>query len=229
MKKILAVMLSLVLTALFVTPVMAEESNLSDGNQLSSAQIEKLKEIGEKYGVEIILPTDKTLEATRLRTEAKKKFDTVSELDQFISQLIAADKQTNGGEVILPKQQGSKLLVSPQSISTTYTDGHVSWYAALIGGTFSWKNIDYHYTVSFNSNGSGYISGVSNVTSYLTGVQIGLSWTQTGNNSFGSGSTAYLSVSGYYLVGAEVAGFPVGVKYHTTWEKNVTHSLPVLA
>ncbi|MFC7557902.1 hypothetical protein ACFQY3_01030 [Paenibacillus farraposensis] len=48
------------------------------------------------------------------------------------------------------------------------------------------------------------MTGVSNVTSYLTGFQAGLSWTQTNNSSFATGKTAKLRVSGYYLFGAEL-------------------------
>ncbi|WP_229526670.1 hypothetical protein [Paenibacillus farraposensis] len=98
----------------------------------------------------------------------------------------------------------AKRLTPPFGLAATFTNGHESWYSFLVGAAFSWKNVDYHYTSGFDKNGKGYMTGVSNVTSYLTGFQAGLSWTQTNNSSFATGKTAKLRVSGYYLFGAEL-------------------------
>ncbi len=134
-----------------------------------------------------------------------------------------ADKHTN---------QDISTFTSPQNFNTssTYHDGHVKWYAMLVGGLFSWKNIDYSYRVAFENNGRGYLTNIFNVNSYLTGLQTGLDWTQTSSAStMWSGNTAYISVDGYYLVGAEVFGIPIGYKHKTTWNRTVEMSLPWLA
>jgi len=39
-------------------------------------------------------------------------------------------------------------------------------------------------------------------------------------------NTANLTVKGYYLVGSEVYGVPIGMKYQSTWTNSKTHTFP---
>lgn len=207
-KKILSLFMSVVLTLVFVIPASAAESQPS----LTKAEIQKaFQEIGEKYGLELI-----NTESTSFKDQERMKFDSTEELEAFIKNLVEADRASNGGTIVIPKES----KINP---ALKMTDGHANWFAALLFGAFSWKNIWYHYDVAFDSKGYGYLSKISNETSGLTGIQLGLSWTQTGANSSCSGNKAFLKVNGYYLVGAEVYGVPVGYKQNSTWTQTVVH------
>lgn len=221
-KKIVSLFLSLVMVFSLVSSVFAEEQSKGT-NTLSFEQVQRLKEIEKKYGgdVEILFPESsesKSFSSKSSIPSERLKFNSVEDFDAFIHALKAADQQTNNKE----------MKFGINGTSPMYT-GHVDWYALLIGGTFSWKNIDYKYEVEFDVNGKGYMSKIYDVKSYLTGVQVGLSYTQTQDRSWPSGGTAHLVVDGQYLVGAEIGGVPVGAKVNTTWENTDTKSMPVQA
>ncbi|OBY79902.1 hypothetical protein BBG47_09135 [Paenibacillus sp. KS1] len=205
-KKLTSLFFSLVLIFSLASSAFAEEGK----NVLTFDQKEQLKAIEEKYDgdVEIFFPDSESLNSTD--SSERMKFNSVEELEAFID--ILKSEQTN--------EDFNTLGSSP-----LYT-GHVKWYAALLGGTFSWKNIEYKYDVSFDKKGNGYMSRIYDVSSYLTGIQIGLSYTQLKDRSWVSGDTAHLIVDGTYLVGADIFGVPIGVKVETTWEKTDTKDMP---
>ncbi|MEX3922281.1 hypothetical protein AB4Y43_39950 [Paraburkholderia sp. BR10872] len=213
-KKLTSLFFSLVLVFSLASSAFAEEGK----SGLTSEQKKQLDAIEEKYNgdVEIFFPDSNGSEQFSLNatdSSERMKFNSIEEFEAFID--VLKTEQKDGA-------------ISTFQTSPLYT-GHVSWFATLLGGTFSWKNIDYKYEVGFDSKGKGYMSKVYDVTSYLTGIQIGLSYTQTKNRSWASGDTAHLIVDGTYLLGAEVAGFPIGARVDTTWENTDTKDMPVQA
>lgn len=96
-----------------------------------------MKAIEKKYydDVEIFFPDSIGAEQLSLNftdSSERMKFSSVEELESFSD--VLKSEQKNGD-------------VSTLGSSPLYT-GHVKWYAALLGGTFSWKIIDYKYGFS---------------------------------------------------------------------------------
>jgi len=112
--------------------------------------------------------------------------------------------------------------------SSVYSGNHTETkWAPFSGygmtGLACWRNISYtfKYELREGSLYDPYFTNISEnyITSYISGLNA-VSWNQTGKsaNIANNGKSVMLKVSGYYLLGVEVAGFTIGAKIPDNWK-----------
>lgn len=218
-KRLFTLLLSALLTFVLVLPASAAENKTEGQPEGNAAELQKqFNDIAAKYGFE---PVEQSKISTSQTSNAPLQFKNAEEFEAFLKSFVEAEKASAGGVSVIEKEKDAKAPAF--DLAATF-NGHAEWYSFLVNGTFSWKNIDYTYTTGYDARGKGYLTGISNVNSYLTGLQVAMSWTQTSNSSFVTGTTAKLRVGGYYLFGVEIGGFPIGYRHYTTWDRDVVHN-----
>lgn len=115
-----------------------------------------------------------------------------------------------------------KIVPGSRSYSDTYT---ITWWAPFSGwgmnGLACWKNVAFNYTYDWYSDHWQFES-VSNINSYVTGLQVAVSWCQTAA-SWNPATTEYyhdtanIEVHGYWLLGFDIHGFTIGAKINDEW------------
>ncbi|MGG0823989.1 hypothetical protein ABE099_14045 [Paenibacillus turicensis] len=205
-RKILSLIMAATMSLTLVTPIFA--SGVTDNSTLVS----ELEQLSKKYNIEITHPENSS------NTEEKLKFDSVKEFEAFIIQLQSSETEES--------LNNSLSKDSPISLFSIFDSGTESWWSPAIGNVFSWKNIVWKATFRYDSKGNGSINTVTATDSYLTGVNTGIDWKQTLDNSYGSGDTLKLKVNGYYLLGLTIEGYELGAKVNGSWSRDVKISLP---
>lgn len=218
-----------------VSPALAAEPAASQVTMSKEEVREAAQAIAEKYGMELLPDNSQNQGIVSEKVSEPIQFKSIEELDAFMKALVEADKasssETQNVVTPVPPVPGAGASHDggreAAAFTRTYTDGQITWYQLLILGAWSWKNIYYNYKITWDQNYSNPgLSGISNITSGLTGLQARLSWTQTSASSSFTKNTANLTVKGYYLVGSEVYGVPIGMKYQSTWTNSKTHTFP---
>lgn len=150
-------------------------------------------------------------------------FNSVEELDKFLKTL--ENDSNKNLKVTVPVKKTSPSNPNLLSALATYEDTYtIEWYAPFSGwginGIATWKcvNIDYNYSFS---NGYAYFTSYSSITSWVEGL-IEAGWHQTGKavnftTTAHYHDTASIRVTGYYLLGISINGFPVGITKSDTW------------
>lgn len=88
-------------------------------------------------------------------------------------------------------------------------------------GLACWRNVSFKYEYK-KVNGKNQFIKVSGINSYYSGLQIAVTWKQTGSSynltkTNNSKDTAKIKVNGYSLLGFQVKGFTIGAKINNTW------------
>lgn len=187
----------------------------------------ELAEMSQKYGVEFVPLEGSELEKLKQAGELKtfKNFD---EYAEYIKDMTNEVQQNPSS----PETFSVQTNDAAQGISTMAQNSHIiNWYAPMSGGlsgVLTWKNVSivYNYTTS---GGFSTFTGISSIKSYLTGVQAAVSWEQLSavksySKQCKPQDTANFTIKGYYLVGAEIYGVPIGAKINDTW--NTSYTLP---
>ncbi len=94
---------------------------------------------------------------------------------------------------------------------------HYSWYRAAL----FWSNMDVYWTIEYY-NDQWHFTIINGIVTYLSGIVVGCSWTQTGSyynlrTTTHYNDTADCYASGYLVFGFEVQGFVVGLQYPEVW------------
>ena len=202
MKKFLFVLF--LLTMAFPTVAFAYETKLEEAEILKN----EVSALSQKYNY-LTIDFNKTVD----NKQEPLKFDTVEEFEVFIKELKLMDEQVLSFDSNNHNQKNELYRgVISSGVDT------VSWYSPLIGATFAWKNVTFEYTYEYDYPDKTFLS-VDNVESYLTGVLVALDWTQTGYASTVgyNGNSISAEVDGYYLLGVEIGGTPIGAKVNSTW------------
>lgn len=206
-RKNVAVLLSLAMIYAFVLPssALAEASVLSDPG---------LAEIEEAYGIEFVVLDD---------SELSGEFISVSDLNELeaaIGEFINDIENVDDHLEITATTSTEDFSVMNQDAYT------ISWWAPFsvfgLTGVFSWRNV----TVSYDWDWEGsyrVFTGIRNVESFLTGPQIAVSFHQTGygvnyERVCRDNDRANFTIEGYYLLGVEYNGFPIGARASGSWD-----------
>ncbi len=180
--------------------------------------LEEVTKVAEKLDVEIVTDNSQIPKGERL------SFQTVEEFEAF----LATFKSLDAIDSSIPRTLPHMFSFDP---SKPITSSEVlNWWAPFTGwgmtGLACWKNIAFSYTYSLKD---GLKSVSDDITSYLSGIKIAVSWVQTaksGNiytNSQGSGIN--FNVKGYYLLGLTVGGFEIGAKINDSWSRDFKYSV----
>ncbi|MGX1831454.1 hypothetical protein ACWIE6_24780 [Paenibacillus taichungensis] len=235
--KFVPVVLSFVLLlASFPSALFAQEDILKDP---------RLDSIAEKYGVEFvpiesiqhnIQSNDNNIQQDTTQTSELEplKFKDVVEFEQFLAQLRADLDKRDVAEFSIdpsnPTASSDPSLITTMDSEDTYI---ISWSAPFtawgLAGAFATKNITVNYSYKYVNNWPQY-TGVSSIKSHLGGLNL-IGWEQTGGSKTYSQKcspkdTANFKVVGYFLLGAEINGFPLGAKMNDTWEGSLTLKPP---
>ncbi|WP_350344088.1 hypothetical protein PRVXT_000462 [Proteinivorax tanatarense] len=213
MGKFLRVMsLCLILTLVFIIPVEASSNEQTIKDSLE----------------DLALEYDFNFDEDTSDISSFLKFDSIEEFEEFISDFGFKDMDDKT-EVRLQNQ------VAPFSFGSSTDIDTLRWYSPFAGWGIKaacWKNISFKYDyqrVPYQTQYLQFTSSnpVRNINSYLSGIQIGISWTQT-NSTYTISSnvvprdTVNFKVDGYFTLGVEIAGFPAGITKSDTWERSYT-------
>ncbi|WP_228469422.1 hypothetical protein [Paenibacillus sp. JNUCC31] len=164
------------------------------------------------------------------------KFKDMEEYESFLAQLRSdidsqnSDANTDVSVDVPDQAQASSDAVTMAAALADVEDSYtISWFAPFtawgFGGATATKNISVQYSYKYVNNWPQY-TGVSKIGSHLGGLNL-ISWEQTSASKTYSQKCApkdkaNFKVNGYFLLGAEVAGFPIGAKVNDTWEGSLT-------
>ncbi|MEC0234525.1 hypothetical protein P4H71_09315 [Paenibacillus kribbensis] len=214
-----AVVLSFVIFLVSFQPGVYAEADIMSNPQLD--------DLAEKYDVEFVPLNDNKLEAFKEAGMEIKNFKDLDEYESFLADVKRDidDKIDTTQEFSLevPERETSSISLASQN---NYT---INWYAPMAGGLaglMAWKNVAVVYDYEYQNNWP-YFTGVSSIKSYLSGLQVAVSWeqlnaTKTYSTKCRNRDTANFKINGYYLLGAEVQGVPIGVKINDTWNTSLT-------
>ncbi|WP_226530858.1 hypothetical protein [Metabacillus niabensis] len=208
------------------------EEGVKAEEQLTPEQLQiqkELKELESSDSVDFeLIPSEEVPESTEIIN-----FDSVEEFEKYVQEINQEEQTFEETIQVNPTVPSlSKTTMSTMAAASTYNGDHViKWWAPFSGfgmtGLACWKNIAFNYKYKFVS-GKPQFTSVSNIKSYYTGLQIGVSWIQTTNGSASiikkntTNDTAKISVKGYSLLGFQVKGFSVGAKIGNTWTGSLT-------
>ncbi|MBT2282199.1 hypothetical protein J7E78_01355 [Paenibacillus polymyxa] len=231
--KFVPVVLSFVLLlASFPSALFAQEDILSDP---------RLDSLSKKYGVEFvpieiiqsrIQSNDNNIQQDPSKASELEplKFKDMDEYEQFLAQLRADLDKHEVAEFSIdpsnPSPSSDPSLITTMNSEDTYI---ISWAAPFtawgLAGAFATKNITINYSYKYVNNWPQY-TGVSSIKSHLGGLNL-IGWEQTGGSKTYSQKcspkdTANIKVVGYFLLGAEINGFPLGSRMNDTWEGSLS-------
>ncbi|MDR6724371.1 hypothetical protein J2W91_002839 [Paenibacillus amylolyticus] len=197
----------------------------------------RLNSLAEKYGVEFV-PIESVQSAIQsndnnIQQETSQsskleplKFKDMAEYEQFLAQLRADLDKKEVAEFSIdpsnPSESFDSSLITTMDTEDTHT---ISWSAPFtawgLAGAFATKNITINYSYKSVNNWPQF-TGVSSIKSHLGGLNL-IGWEQTGGSKTYSQKckpkdTANIKVVGYFLLGAEIGGVPIGSKMNDTWE-----------
>lgn len=133
-------------------------------------------------------------------------------------------------ETIDLSSTNSKTTNQVGMMSTKNGSHTINWWAPFSGygmtGLACWRNVSFKYNYKI-VNGKPRFTKVSNIKSYYSGIQIGVTWNQTSTSynftkKRSTNDKAVIKVNGYSLLGFEVKGFTVGAKINDTWKASLT-------
>ncbi|MNW47945.1 hypothetical protein D3C74_252920 [compost metagenome] len=205
MKKIASILLSLVLLMSYVTSASAEEGV---GSQ------QEVYNLLEEYGFEVIQGNTK-IPITTSVTDIEELEDVLKEFKENIE----IEKQTSK-EILIPASSEStmKATYNDSHQNTWWCPGNAGWGGTAVTITC---NVSYDYSYTFNSNDDPYFTSLSNIKSQLDGIHL-YTWVQN-NASYNftktnyNNDTAKIKVLGYYLLGIEWNGVPIGATMSDEW------------
>ncbi|MCM3495969.1 MULTISPECIES: hypothetical protein [Paenibacillus] len=221
-KNFLSVVLATVLLSVSLQPVASAQQNVMSDPRLN--------EISQKYDTEFVVLSDSELEEVK-QNGPLLSFTDLDEYESFLADTISElEKFDTDQNSVLEVPEKTDSTISPMAQTSTT----LSWWAPFSGGLsgiFTWKNIALVYNYENNSNGLPYFTGVSKINSYISGMQVAVSWTQTTgtktySNTCWDKDTANFVVQGYYLIGAEINGLPIGAKINDTWNRSLQLEKP---
>jgi hypothetical protein len=220
MKKLIKFLSILLVAVLFTSSTLytgsASASTLTPKKKIDKELRLKLDNLEKKY-------TDIKFIEPELLTEAPTEYLSFNSVEEF--EIFMKDFKKNMKNEMIEKEV-SLSSIRLASIEDTST---ISWWAPFSGwpmnGLARWNNvvIDYNYDWS---GGRPYFVSYSNVTSYIGGLDI-VSWHQTGkavnfSAKYSNKDTANIKVNGYYLLGVEISGAPIGFTQSDTWNCSLT-------
>lgn len=217
MKKLLSIMtLCLILTLIFTIPVGA--SNVTDEQVIKN----QLEDLAVEY--------DFSIDEDISDISTFLKFDSIEEFEEFMSNFITENIE-NEIETMPLSLQNELAPLSYGPFTRVHT---LNWYSPFSGwgmtGIANWKNIAFTYRYQILPSQTQYrqfttSNPVYDISSHISGIQVGVSWHQTNaiyniSTSVVTRDTANFTVQGYYRLGVEVIGFPIGVTKNDTWTRS---------
>ena len=197
MKKVLSILLAtIMLLSMSVTAFAAEPT------------IEKqINNLANEYGIE-------TFDLDTRRVDTVLEFDSIEELEEFIR--VIGQPQTFDLAIDTSKNPQTRDL----------NDNHViSWWSPFTGwgmtGIACWRNIAFDYSYKF-VNGAPQFTNVSNIDSYLTGINVTF-WDQKAASynivtEVTTKDKAEINVKGNYVLGVALEGFNIGLTIPGEWD-----------
>ncbi len=196
---------------LIPTTIFAQSNVFNQNLNIKSNKeniINELVELDKKYeNITFDFNTSKNLSQ-----ESLLKFDTVEDFEKFI---IENEKENGTNKILVELDENNNKLSKSYEGTETVT----KWMPLNIFNIFCNFNTDVSYIYDYKNNKPYFVKG-TDVTSYTTGLNIALSWTQTSKqqNVQQNGQKLSSIVNGYWLTGVEIAGLPIGFKYKQSYE-----------
>ncbi len=164
-------------------------------------RLQEISNLAKKHGVSI---TEKPSDLGIMY-----EFQDMREFEKFLSDINKNKiKQRVIEEAIAPNNDSLSSMLFASSDPPTYNGIHNSSH--YISG-LAWMNLTLTYTYQ-NIGYMKYFRDVKNLTTNLSGLTIGLSWTQTGYaaNIVDDGQIIEYEVHGYLTVGVKIGDYPIG-------------------
>jgi len=241
MKKLVKFILLTVLTLSMTAIVFADTPNQDicgewvsyDRNETPNCEVTSAHELVEllnaiDFGKDIYffaLPQAAN-DSIATRNDEMLQFDTVEEFEIFMSNLLVSleytsdnDTEFSGG---LPTTHDGYSF-EPHGLTFHNITNSVRWWASSVS-LAGWVNARLRFSLTDGMAGQT-VSNIEVLDSWMTGI-IGASWTHRyGSASPTGGTRARVSVSGTWLFGVSISGFPVGA----TWNDTRAYTLCVLS
>lgn len=216
-KKTVALGLVLVLVLASFSTVFAANSEPQAENSTSQKITEnELRQQLESMGYDVQYVKKVNTADTEKVASNTLNFDTIEQFSQFDKELFAEPinapaKETTSTENAAPRAQA--LTVSGT--------GNASAWAPYANGTlFCWKNVDFNFKASWYTLAGYYtITSISSPSSYVSGLNVAVTWTQTAISSSkdSTGLHAKFNVKGYFTFGIKIGEFEVGMTKSDSW------------
>ena len=213
-RKMCLILTLLILLSISTTAFAAPESKVND-----------IQTLAEKYGVEILEDYD---------GEILVELESIEELEKILKDINLMQSQVIECEYSEEVSTDGQLFTTPMSpimLATTYTGyKRITWYSpfwyfGISLYMFQWKNVGFNYSYYFD-NGNPRFSSLSNISSWVTGYQTGVTYTHTGSNypitNYSTSTKASITTYGTLRLGVEIAGIPVAITINQTWNCSFT-------
>jgi len=197
MKKVIGMILSVVLLLSMSVTAFATEPTIED----------QINALSDEYAFEIF-------EMDNQNVQTVLEFDSIEEFEKF----IRAVEQPQTFDVAIDTSKMFQTL----DLNNNYV---ISWWAPFSGwgmtGLACWRNIAFDYSYKF-VNGAPQFTNVSNIDSYLTGINITF-WDQkaASYNIVTEETTkdkVEINVKGNYVLGVALEGFNIGLTIPSEWD-----------
>lgn len=181
--------------------------------------------------------TKYNIEFTNIDTISKTDSNliTLKDIEKIEKEILKFKAENERNKLKIQTEQILNISNPQPNIGLLSTNGAYtwSWYAPFSGWGFTGITNNNH--ISHNHaydwlNGKPYFISCSNIVSWNTGLQLAAGWVQT-NSYFNIetrvnyNDTITNTVSGYWFLGFDVNGFPLGARINDTWP---TQSLRII-
>lgn len=197
MKKVIGMILSVVLLLSMSVTAFAAEPTIED----------QINALSDEYGFE-------TFDMDTQKVQTVLEFDSIEEFEEF----IRAVEQPQTFDVAIDTSK----MPQTRDLNDNYV---ISWWSPFTGwgmtGIACWRNIAFDYSYKF-VNGAPQFTNVSNIDSYLTGINITF-WDQkaASYNIVTEETTkdkVEINVKGNYVLGVALEGFNIGLTIPGEWD-----------
>lgn len=220
MKRIIASFMSIIL---IFSPFIQSSVKAAPTQQNELNVVQSLKQLEEKYDLSLI-------SEEQIPKGERLKFNTIEEFESFINYIKSEQTLSLDASALRTSYSLDDTCITPNNYAGSdygYGVHTINWWAPWTGwgwtGIACWKNISFSYSWEKVYSNYAKFTQFSGINSYLSGINIAISWNQTSfyPTSVPNGNASSISVSGYYLLGVEIGGVPIGAKINDTWNKEV--------
>lgn len=206
-KKVISLLLCIVILSMSLSSLIYAdtEEKVSSSLNLDKKSQNILDNVAKKHDGVKAVPIDQIEELKNVDTKDFIKINSEEELEALIKAL-RSDQQNEDTEIV--------NSLSTESIVSYYE--HIKWWApasSVAAGVFCYKHIIFNYTLDGPS-----LTGLSEFSSYVSGFLNASSWHQNyADYSLIGDIGAEIDVDGYWILGVEIGGHPIGFTIDDVW------------
>lgn len=193
----------------FATDTVIDEEKVSK-TITADELLEQLNSID--FGIEA---TFTELPQSRMNNQELLGFNSVEDMEAYLRRFIAGQRDITPPDETFGQNHTQPILSTKSAnFDSGWWTTTVWWWGGGNNSLFGVTNAETEFYYS-NSNG-GQISNITVTDSYMTGI-VGASWTHRhGSGTPLGGMDAEFSVTGTWLIGLDIYGYPVGFSFNET-------------